>query len=35
LADYFLVRRSRDADPWRQTILTYRSVEPWSVWLGR
>lgn len=31
--DEAAVRERLDADPWRDTILTYRSIEPWSVWL--
>jgi uncharacterized protein YciI len=32
--DEAAVRERLDADPWRNTLLTYRSIEPWSVWLG-
>jgi uncharacterized protein YciI len=33
--DEAAVRERLDADPWRDTLLTYRSIEPWSVWLRR
>jgi uncharacterized protein len=31
--DEAAVRTRLDADPWHETLLTYRSIEPWSVWL--
>jgi uncharacterized protein YciI len=31
--DEAAVRERLDADPWHETLLTYRSIEPWSVWL--
>ena len=33
--DEAAVRKRLDADPWHETLLTYRSIEPWSVWLRR
>ena len=33
--DEAAVRERLDADPWHETLLTYRSIEPWSVWLRR
>ena len=28
------VRARLAEDPWFETVLTIRSIEPWSVWLG-
>ena len=33
-ADEDDVRARLADDPWFETILTIRSIEPWSVWLG-
>jgi uncharacterized protein YciI len=33
-ADEGAVRSRLADDPWAETILTIRTVEPWSVWLG-
>ena len=34
-ADEAAVRACLAADPWADTVLTIRSIEPWTVWLRR
>jgi len=34
-ADEAAVRERLAADPWTDTILTIRSIEPWTIWLRR